>query len=134
MLPDDAERDAIEVLQESMSLYDDRWPEVPAPVIAECSRDGIDGVRFTYIVTIDAPRDPREFQHALREHWARRGYEVIPAQAEGDSNSVGTIYNAVIRKENAARVAFSASNAQLGLYVESQCAAGVPDDFRPVIE
>lgn len=129
MQPDDARAEAVATLREAMSLYDDGWPDVPTPAIYECSMDGVDGVQFTYLARVAHPRDPGVFANTMNEHWRAAGYEVIPIQSESGTDA-GTTYDATIRKRGAPWLAYSASAVLLGLYVDSQCAVGVPQEFR----
>jgi hypothetical protein len=127
--PADAKVEALAALQTSMSLHPEKWPDAPGPAVNECSRAGIDGVQFTYMVKISAPRDRDGFQRAMSEYWSEEGYDVRVHSAEGNAGT-GTEYNATLRKANAPWLSFSATSIGLLLYVDSQCAEGVPDDFR----
>lgn len=127
--PADAEAEALSALQTSMSLHPQRWPDIRRPVVNGCSRGGVEGVQFTYMLKVDAPQDRDGFRRVMSEYWREQGYDVRVHTSEGVAGT-GTEYDATLREANAPWLSFSATSIGLLLYVDSQCAVGRAADFR----
>ncbi|WIE55643.1 hypothetical protein [Curtobacterium sp. MCBD17_003] len=127
--PQAVRAEAIRTLREAMRLSEQNWPGLPRPAVNECSSHGVQGVQFTFMVTVDDPTAPADFSRAVAQHWQRKGYTARVSVDRGEG-AAGTIYDGTVRKADAPWLSYTAGDRRLLLYVDSQCADGDPHDFR----
>jgi hypothetical protein len=123
MTPEDAQRDALTLLDQTTASADLDWSSPGGPVSKKCS----EGVRYQYMVHAPVNSKQTELADSLAEFWRSKGLQVERSQQEFGSK-YGTVYAATAKADGKAGAAFEITNGNALVYVNSQCVAGSPGD------
>lgn len=123
MTPEEAQRDALTLLDQTTASADLDWSSPGEPVSKECPK----GVRYQYMVHAPVTSKQAELADSLSEFWRSRGLEVERSQQDFGSK-YGRVYGATAKADGNAGAAFEITNGNALVSVNSQCVAGSPDD------
>ncbi|MEK6312188.1 MAG: hypothetical protein V4737_07420 [Curtobacterium sp.] len=123
MTPEESQHEALALLEQTTKTTDLDWSAPGDPTSKKCS----DGVRYQYMVHAPVTFKQSELADSLAEYWRSEGLRVDRSQQDF-GEKYGDVYAATAKADGKAGAAFEITNANVLLYVNSQCVAGTPDD------
>lgn len=123
MTPEETQKEALTLLEQTTTSTDLDWSSPGDPVSKKCS----EGVRYQYMVHAPVTSDQTELADSLSDFWRSKGLQVDRSRQEFGAK-YGTVYAATAKAAGKAGAAFEITNGNALVYVNSQCVAGSPDD------
>ena len=123
--PRDAQKAAVQLLNDTEKQADLAWPATPSPSAEQCEG----GVQFGYYVTARTRTDAKQLATTFQRFWKTEGLTVSPSTTDFGEKR-GILYSGTAEDPGAASAAYQVSNTTVVIRVLSPCAAVSLDDYE----